>query len=535
MKKKFYLAIILVWAFLPGRVHSKIQSPMNSAMNSTVLNPDEITVKIQPFYRHRKDGKPGREVVIHFSHPQKLTGGTLEINTGSIRETIPLNTDDQEADSVAFLLPAGTGVKEDARVNLIFRAEDSEWGKTINVPALRHWTVFVYPHSHVDIGYSNTHKNVELIHKWNIEEGIKLAQKTGNYPEGARYLWNTEVMWPLERAMKTATEKEKRAFIKAVEQGQVCLDAAYVHVNTSTCSEEELFQLFRHRREWKEKTGKPIDVMVQVDIPGMSWGIVPVLAQEGIKYIMMLPNGTRGNQEKTYKLNQKPFWWVGPDGKSKVFFLQPGSYATGLTKGATTGRPWFGQRDTSKIPRVVKTEAPRKYFLDDHLFETLPSLEESGHPYDIFVVTWAMWDNAPQDADLPEAVKSWNEEYAFPRLEIKNAHDIMQTFEERYGDDLPEIRGDYTEYWTDNMGVAARETKRNREAKERLLQAETVWSMLHPGEPAPRKSFNEAWRNDIMASEHTYAFENQMDPFFFEATWKGKKRYFLGLAGTCSL
>ncbi len=137
-----------------------------------------------------------------------------------------------------------------------------------------------------------------------------------------------------------------------------------------------------------------------------------------------------------------------------------------------------------------------------------------------------MWDNALLDADLPEAVKSWNKDYAYPHLIIASAHEIMQTLEKRYGDKLPVVKGDYTEYWTDNMGVAAKETRMNSNAKERLLQAETVWSMLRPGKPAPRADFDEAWRYIILGSEHTFAAENSMDPFFFNAVWKVKKSYF---------
>ena len=51
-------------------------------------------------------------------------------------------------------------------------------------PRKRQWTVYIYPHSHVDIGYTNTQENVELIHKRNLLYGIDLARKTAGYPEG---------------------------------------------------------------------------------------------------------------------------------------------------------------------------------------------------------------------------------------------------------------------------------------------------------------------------------------------------------------
>lgn len=70
-------------------------------------------------------------------------------------------------------------------------------------------------------------------------------------------------------------------------------------------------------------------------------------------------------------------------------------------------------------------------------------------------MTWCMADNTPIDADLPDAVKSWNEEYAYPHIKICTATEIMQTFEKRWGDKLPELKGDFTEYWTDGLGSSA--------------------------------------------------------------------------------
>ena len=46
----------------------------------------------------------------------------------------------------------------------------------------------------------------------------------------------------------------------------------------------------------------------------------------------------------------------------------------------------------------------------------------------------------------------------------------------------------------------------NRHAKERLIQADTLWAMLRPGQPAPRADFDEAWRNVLLGSEHTWCY-----------------------------
>lgn len=492
----------------------------------TRMFPDSVSCTVNPFYRPRPDGKPGREVLLRFRGSKLHGAANLEILSEKKSETVRVKANAAGLDSASVLLPPDVGVKEESQVRLILRQGENRLDWTVPVPPMRHWTVYVYPHSHVDIGYSNTQANVEFIHKRNIDQGIMLAEASRGYPLGARYLWNTEVIWPFERYYTSASPDRKKRLIEAVRSGELCLDAAYVNQLTTACSDEEMIQSLRAGQETAQRTGKPIDTYVQVDIPGMAWGLVQVMAHEGIRYVMMMPNGGRGNDSMVSTFRYRPFWWIGQDGRSKVLFLNAGTYGAGMEKGGKTGRPWFGERDRSRIPEVIKTDNPRADFLDHHLFRELPQLEETHYPYDMFVVTWAMWDNALLDADLPDAVRSWNKEYAYPHLVISSAHTIMQTIEKRYGKDLPVVRGDFSEYWTDGLGTAARQTRMCLNARERLVQAETAWPMLHPNEPAPRAGLDEAWRNIFLCTEHTFAAENPSEPYFQDAIWKVKQRYF---------
>lgn len=200
--------------------------------------------------------------------------------------------------------------------------------------------------------------------------------------------------------------------------------------------------------------------MVQVDIPGVSWGVVPAANQLGISYCLSLFNGY-DRTGLSPEMSFKPFWWVGPDGKSKVLFLQPGAYTPGaLAKGKYFWPKLAGQLDRDKLIPVVKTDNPRENFIDSYLADMLPKLEkDKDYPYDVFPMTWCMADNTPIDVDLPDAVKSWNEEYAFPHVKICTATEMMQAFE-KYADQLPTLQGDYTEYWTDGLGSSAEKRER---------------------------------------------------------------------------
>ncbi|HTO94394.1 MAG TPA: glycosyl hydrolase, partial [Bacteroidota bacterium] len=446
-----------------------------------------------------------------------------EIVSGTIRESTRVPP--RSLDTLDVLLPPTIGVDAQAELSVTLRRAEKRVEKTITVPPMRHWTVYVYPHSHVDIGYSNTQQNVEFIHKRNIDQGIALAESTRAFPDGSKYLWNTEVMWPFERYLASQPAARTR-LADAVKRGELCLDAAYVNIMTTSCSDEEMVQVLRAGREASRLTGNPIDTYVQVDIPGMAWGLVEVMAHEGIRYVMNMPNGGRGNDEMVSRFRYRPFWWVGEDGTSRVLFLNAGGYGAGMDKGGASGRPWFGERDRERIPKEIRTGRPRENFLDRTLWRELPAREAEKYPYDIFPVAWAMWDNALIDAELADAVRSWNAQYAWPHVIIASAHTIMSTFEKLYGDRLPVVRGDFSEYWTDGLGTVARETRLFMNARERLAQSETVWSMLRPGKPAPRAEFDEAWRYLLLCNEHTFATENSFEPYFADAIWRSKQHYF---------
>lgn len=469
---------------------------------------DLLKVKVHDYYKKRADGEAGRSIMLTYKGEHSLNGAEVKVFSKRGNETIALS--DVAADSIPVFLRPNIGVNQTDTVviSLVFGKEHVD--QEVVIPAMRHWTVYIYPHSHVDIGYTNTQENVEFIHKRNLDVAMDLADKTRNYPEDARFRWNPEVVWPVERYLNSESPEKKKRLLQAIKRGDISIDAGYVSTNTSASSDEELLQLFRFGKEIESQTGIPVQTMVQTDIPGMSWGTVTAANQMGVKYILSLFNGY-DRTGWTHEFSFHPFWWVGPDGKSKVLFLQPGAYTPGaLAKGKYFWPKLAGQTDRSKLIPVVDTDNPRANFIDSYLSEMLPKLEkDEKYPFDIFPMTWCMADNTPIDVDLPEAVKSWNEEYAYPHVKICTATEMMQAFESRWGDQLPVLQGDFTEYWTDGLGSSAEKTGESREVKERLVQSEILWSMLRAKEEEPKDLIREAWRNMILSTEHTWAF---MDP-----------------------
>lgn len=510
MKKQLWLVVCCFFSFISSPVMAEEE-------------PVDISYRVHPLYGHRPDGGAGRVVTLKLKGKELRGNISLDvIVAGKCLEKNQYVLDAVDSTEVEVLLPAQVVVEHKTDVTFVLRYDGRKYKQKISISPMRHWKVYLYNHSHVDIGYTNTHKNVEALHKSNIIEGIKLAEETWQNSVGSRYVWNPEVSWPLERLWNTEPQIHGK-IVEAMKKGQLCVDASYLNLNTSVCSDEELFHIFSFTRKMQKLSGQPSDVFQQMDIPGISWGLIPVMVQQGVKYVMSWPNSDRAGNAHKDNINGRPFWWVGPDGTSKVLFLQPGRYANSgsMSKGGETGRPWFGQRDLAKVPAVIRTGKADMDFTDK-----LIALEKENYPYDFTVFSWSLWDNNPLDADVPFAVKAWNEKYAYPKIIISGGHEIMTMIESEYGDRLPIVSGDYTEYWTDGVGTAAGLTAKNRNAKEKLVQAETVWSMLADGKKAPRTDFDDAWRYILLGSEHTWCFENPTEPYFQDAIWKVKQSYF---------
>lgn len=494
---------------------------------SNVPFPNDIKCTSTSVYRFCKDGKPGREIILTFSENNLYEDAEIEVSADGRNESTAVPFHKEGLESTKVLLPSNVGVDKEVSIQVTLKSGTKVLRKSFVLPAQRQWTVHIYPHSHVDIGYTNTQANVEIIHKRNLVNAMKLAKETANYPLGARYIWNPEVIWPVERYLKNATLAEKEDLLDAVRKGYIHLDAGYINDNTSVTADEEFPRYFSDAKRLEKLTGVPVKTIVQVDVPGMTWGIVPMAAQFGIKYVFAPFNGS-DRVGLAYKFNFKPFWWIGQDGVSKVLFLQPGDYTPGaIAKGHKYWPLMAGQKDPEKLIQIVKTDRPRDNFIDGYLWGKLKELEtDKEYPYDLFPMTWAMADNTPIDADLPDAVKSWNEEYAFPHLVISSSTDIMSAFEKKYADIIPSYKGDFTEYWTDGLGTAAKETAMNRNSKDRLIQSDILWSMLHPKEKAPRTEFDEAWRNVLMGSEHTWCYMHPHQADMQDEIWKVKQNFF---------
>ena len=403
---------------------------------------------------------------------------------------------------------------------------------SVDLHPVRKMTIYILPHSHNDIGYTEIQTKVEVKQMNNFLTGIEYARRTKDYPEGARFVWNLEGLYAADLYLHRMNEDQKKAFFSAVRDGSVALNGMYLNTLTGLCRPEELLQLFHYSTTLSQQCGVTTDAAMISDVPGYTWGTVAAMAQAGIKYFSAAPNFFDRIGNILQQVEDKPFYWVSPSGEEKVLVWIP----------------YRGYALSHELPEG----------LSQHFVVTyLDKLHEKGFPYDISYIRWSgHGDNAVPDMTICDFVKDWSSKYAWPKFIISSTSTAFKAFEQRYGDQLPQEHGDWTGYWEDGAGSSAYETAENRASSSRLSQAEALWAMdeeedarasdsrsgsgvlgqgrdtressVRGARAYPVDSFAAAWQHVILYSEHTWGADKSVTDPLSQKTkeqWAIKKSY----------
>jgi alpha-mannosidase len=446
-----------------------------------------------------RNGKNYHLITGAVTHSGEAVTGTLHV-TGGQPQTLHLKDGRWPVES---LVPAVTGATPvEVRLEVPGRATQVQNVTLRKVPEL---TVYIVPHSHTDIGFTALQPEIETKQVNNLLKGIECAQATATNPPGSRFVWNVEVAWAADLYMQRMTDEQRQLFCDALRKGQVALNGMYLNELSGLCRPAELLRLYRYGPELAEENGVTIDTAMISDVPGHTWGNIAAMRQAGIKYFSTAPNYFDRIGTILAEWENKPFYWVAPDGKSEVLVWIP----------------WWGYALSHRVKRL--TTGLIENYMD--------ALEHRKYPYEIAYLRWSgiEGDNAAPDPNICDFVKQWNATYAWPHLIISSQHDPFAALEQRYGKDIPRVRGDWTPYWEDGAGSSAFETAMNRESSDRLAQAEALWAMFTPS-TYPARDFENAWDHVLLYSEHTWGAWcsiTQPESQQTKEQWKIKRSYAL--------
>ena len=377
----------------------------------------------------------------------------------------------------------------------------------LSVPAAKPFTIFILPHSHTDIGFKYYQPVALRLHADYIIQALRLIQQTKNQPRDAQFRWNLECMIEAREFMKIATPAQKKAFLADVANGHIGLDALYDNELTGLCQPEELLHYVAYARHFERKYRVSIDSAMISDVPGYTWGMVPVLSKAGVKYWSWGPN--RGYSQQW---NNQPFYWLSPSGHSRVLVWQScRGYQSAFAPHRPGGMSANYRRDAAALRHFINQFA----------------VANPQFPYSMIYTRWTIGDNGPPDPNLSRFVARWNARYTTPHLIIATTRQAFRALAAKYGKTLPSYTGDYNGYWEDGAASAARTTAMSRRAGNRLSQDQMLWAMLHAPD-YPSREFNRAWRDVLLFDEHSWGADcawRQPYRRFTREQWAWKRRY----------
>jgi hypothetical protein len=356
------------------------------------------------------------------------------------------------------------------------------------------WTLFLVPHIHLDVGYSDYQGKVAAIQSRVIDEAMDL---TSQHPD---FRFSLDGYWPLEQFFKTRTPAEQQRVVKAIQNQQLFLPAQYASLLTGFPTAETLIRSLYASANFSREHGTPFNYANITDVPSFSWSYASILASSGIHELFSGSDNFRAPVLLQGRLHEdSPFWWQGPDGQKVLLwysrhYMQM-QFMFGLPPTLTAGH------DT--LPLFLQMYQHPSYRADATI---------------LFGTQVENTDLFPQQAELAQ---QWNSVYAYPHIQYSGFHAALQNIAQQFGNNIPTISGDGGPYWEDGIAADAYYAAMERQTESRGPSAEklaTLASLINPSLTADKADLDRMWTDMVLMDEHTWDSGNSVsDPTSMEA------------------
>ena len=441
--------------------------------------PTEIRAEANPtvFYRIGENGlRETIEVIVRLHRKTRQGFLTLVLNGRKARKAFPTEADFGER-RVELEVPEWSGAAE-ARLRVDVNGPSRNFRFTF-LPR-RKWLVFVAPHNHSKVGYTDYPARVAELQSRMINRVLELMKK---HPD---FRYTLDGSWSLEQYLLTRTQARREEALERVREGKLGLPAQYANLLTGYASLETLLRSLYFSKELARRHGLPFEFANITDVPSYSGAYPSLLAAAGVRNWVAAPSNSRAPLYLRGRWHEKsPFYWRGPDGK-KVLFWHSRHYHQAASL--------FGQ-------------PPRWEAIRDSLPVFLQSFPESGYKPDAVLIYGTQGANEDLLPEHATFVDAWNERYAYPRLAYATLNDFMRYVEKEFGAELPTTNGEGGHYREDGVGSDARFVAEDRRNQSRVLSAEILSTLAHRLRPelrAPGHLLKDIWRNLILFAEHTW-------------------------------
>ena len=442
---------------------------------------DNISAEVRPtiFYRSSNVGLSEIiEVDAAFAAMPAEWWATLRIGDKEYQQLV--KTSDAFGESrVDFDIPEWQGTQAGA-----FVVETPLATRTLPVQLMpsKKWTVFIVPHEHLDIGFTDYAAKVAELHSQALDGVIDLMREVSDFR------WTLDGYWVLDQYLNGRSPEQGNELLRLIKDGKITVPPQFANQHTGVASLENLARSLYDSHSLAKQHNLPLGAAHITDVPAYSWSYASILHDAGVKYFAAGSNSWRAPGVLQARWNEKsPFYWEGPDG-GRVLMWYSRAY---LQVATLFGTP----------PRLAAVRDSLPVFLQAY----------SGPNYKAraAIIFGTQLENTALSKDQAYLRGEWQKQFAWPRLEYSDFAEAMAEIEKQFGSDIPVYRGDLGPYWEDGFGSDSKHTALHRQNQQRILSAEklaTIPALLNPELRPDRRLLAQAWNNMLLFDEHTWTY-----------------------------
>jgi hypothetical protein len=343
------------------------------------------------------------------------------------------------------------------------------------------WTVYLVPHEHLDVGYSDFQTKLSELHSRVIDDALEMSDR---HPE---FKFSLDGYWQAQQFLDGRTEAQKQKLYAAIRAKRIFVPAQHSVMLTGFPIAETLLRSFYGSHKLNRAQGGAWNYANATDVPSYSWSYASVMAAAGLKYFSAAANADRGPTLMLGDLHRcSPFWWEGPDGSRVLMWYARHYHQIGSE---------FG------FPPVVANG-----------YEGLPSFlhvyERPDYTSNAVLLHGSQWENTALYRQQAELAEQWSNLFAYPELKYSGFGEALEKIAAG-SKNIPVIRGDGGPYWEDGIASDAAYAALERENERRAVSAEKLASIAalvdHRSQPS-RNSLESMWNNILLMNEHTWGW-----------------------------
>ena len=455
--------------------------------------PTAISAHAEPTVFFQKHGASIDERVdVFVRYGQRPRSGRVELAIAGHTFSEPLHANqDFGEERIPFEIPEFARDTQ-AKLTVVVNGHTAHVQETLQPQ--KKWTLFLVPHVHLDVGYTDYQPKVSTIQSRILDEAMDLIVQ---HPA---FRFSTDGEWNLDQFLHSRTPAEQDRIVEAIRQQKIYIPAQSSNVLTGFPTAETLIRSLYPSANFSRVHGTLLNYGNITDVPSYSWSYASILAAAGIPYFFAGSNNDRAPVLLQGHLNENtPFWWEGPDG-GKVLTWYSRHY---MQMQFLFGLPPLTQTGEEVLPLFLQMYQRPGYLASAAI---------------VFGTQVENTDLFPQQAAL--AVE-WNGLHAYPHIEYSGFHDALANIAEQFGNAIPTVRGDGGPYWEDGIGSDALYAAIERENESRAPSAEklaTVGTLVNSRLAVNREELHSMWANMVLFDEHTWTSWNSVsDPDSDEA------------------